>query len=103
MRKSKPSWLAKHADYKYEYETHYFYDSRLGMPSLTRSHSKTEEGARRACVQRIDFEQYNKAVIVHLRTGEILQVYRRDPNTGDIQRKNHQWEKRAGVPMREIF
>jgi hypothetical protein len=89
----------KHAEYKYEFETHYLYDARMSLPSLARSHSKSEDGARRACMARVDFEQYNKAVIVHLPTNRILHIYRRNPLTGAIERKNHLWEKLANEEL----
>lgn len=88
-------------EYKFTYETHYFFDARLSMPSLERSHSKTEEGARRAAMAKVDFERYNKAVIVDVYTKAILHVYRRDPKTGDIRRVNHLWQKLADLEVRD--
>jgi hypothetical protein len=79
-----------------DYVTHYFYDARLAPPSIHRSHSKTEEGARSACVVRIDAEQYNKAVIEFKPTGQFLHVYRRDPKTGATDRQDHRYMQWLG-------
>lgn len=78
-----------------DFETHYFFDARMSVPAPSgyKSHSKSEEGARRACVVRIDAEQYNKAVIIYKPTNKVLQVYRRDPKTGNIYRKNHLYQE----------
>jgi len=80
-----------------EFETHYFYDARMTIPSHIRGYAKTEEGARRACVVRVDAEQFNKAVIVRRDTLEVLQVYRRDPTTGDIKRQDHRYRVLLGL------
>lgn len=82
-----------------EIVTHYFYDARLSLPSPIRGYAKTEEGARRACVVRIDAEQFNKAVVLRRETGEVLQVYRRDPETGAINRQDHRYMRWLGQKM----
>lgn len=79
-----------------EFETHYFYDARLTVPSNIRGYAKTEEGARRACVVRVDAEQFNKAVILRRDTLEVLQVYRRDLATGSILRQDHRYRLLLG-------
>jgi hypothetical protein len=95
----KGRWIAE----PYEYETHYFFDARMAIPSIVRSHSKTEEGARKACIVRIDAEQYNKAVILHSPTQKVLQIYRRDRKTGNIERKDHRWTEWAEEPaLRDV-
>ena len=80
-----------------EFETHYFYDARLTLPSHIRGYAKTEEGARKACVVRVDAEQFNKAVIVRRDTLEVLHVYRRDPATGNIMRQDHRYRQLLGL------
>jgi hypothetical protein len=83
-----------------EYETHYFYDARMSIPSKIRGFAKTEDGARRACVVRVDGEQFNKAVIVKRDTLEVMHIYRRDPATGDIRRQDHRYRTLLGMsPM----
>jgi hypothetical protein len=79
-----------------EFETHYFWDARMTIPSPVRGYAKSEEGARRACVVRVDAEQFNKAVIVKRDTLEVLHVYRRDPNTGAIDREDHRYRTLLG-------
>lgn len=80
-----------------EFETHYFYDARLTVPSNIRGYAKTEEGARSACVVKVDAERFNKAVILRRDTLEVLHVYRRDPKTGDIQRQDHRYRQLLGL------
>lgn len=87
-----------HEPERREYETHYFYDARLTVPSHHKGYAKTEESARSACVVRVEAEQYNKAMIVHRDTFEVLHVFRRDPKTGDIQRDDHRYRKLLGLP-----
>lgn len=81
-----------------EFETHYFYDARMTIPAppQNRGYAKTEEGARRACVMRVDQEQFNKAVIVQRDTNVVLHVYRRDPKTGNIERQDHRYRALLG-------
>lgn len=81
-----------------EFETHYFWDARMTIPAPAhhRGYAKTEEGARRACVVRVDAEQYNKAVIVKRDTLEVLHVYRRDAKTGAIERQDHRYRLLLG-------
>ena len=93
----KPGRFPRHEPERMEFETHYFYDARLTIPSQHRGYAKTEENARRACVVRVDQEQYNKAVIVRRDTLEVLHVYRRDPKTGDIQRQDHRYRQLLGL------
>lgn len=80
-----------------EFETHYFYDARLTIPSNIRGYAKTEEGARSACVVKVDAERFNKAVIVRRDTLEVLHVYRRDPATGNIMRQDHRYRTLLGL------
>jgi bifunctional DNA-binding transcriptional regulator/antitoxin component of YhaV-PrlF toxin-antitoxin module len=76
-----------------EYETHYMYDARITVPSPIRGYAKTEEGARAACVVKVEAERFNKAVIVRRETSEILHVFRRNPATGGIDREDHRYKK----------
>lgn len=79
-----------------EFETHYFYDARLTIPSNIRGYAKTEEGARSACVVKVDAERFNKAVIVRRDTLEVLHVYRRNLVTGAIDRQDHRYQRLLG-------
>jgi hypothetical protein len=75
------------------YETHYFFDARMTYPSIIRGFAKTEESARAACVVKVELERYNKAVIVNRDTLEILHVFRRDVETGNIRREDHRYRR----------
>ena len=90
----------RHVPERREFETHYFYDARMTFPALAhhRGYAKTEDGARRACVVRIDMEQFNKAMIVRRDTLEVLHVYRRDSATGNIERQDHRYRAFLGYP-----
>lgn len=79
-----------------EFETHYFYDARLTIPSNIRGWAKSEHGARCACVVKVDDERFNKAVIVKRDTLEVLHVYRRNANTGSIERQDHRYRRLLG-------
>lgn len=78
------------------YETHYFYDARFTYPSIMRGFAKSEESARACAVVRIEAEQFNKAIILNRDTLEVLHVFRRDPDTGSIEREDHRYRLLLG-------
>lgn len=84
------------------YVTHYFYDARLAVPSDVRGYAKSEDTARSACVVKIDAERFNKAVIINRDTKEILHVYRRDRETGNIERQDHHYRILLGEARRYL-
>lgn len=92
----------KPAPARREYETHYFYDARLAYPSMDRGYAASEEGAKARCVVKVDAEKFNKAMIVHRDTLEVLHVYRRDPRTGFIDREDHRYQKLLGIKPRKV-
>jgi hypothetical protein len=85
-----------------EYETHYFFDARFTYPSVDRGWAKTEEGARAACIVKIEAERFNKAMIVNRDTGAVLHVFKRDPETGSIEREDHRYQRMLGMKKTKV-
>jgi hypothetical protein len=85
-----------HVPERREFETHYFYDARMVLPSVIKGYAKSEQSARSACVVKVDDERFNKAVIVKRDTLEVLHIYRRNATTGAIERQDHRYRRLLG-------